>query len=126
MASSRALAWRCAGCPHHACMAQTPAWGLLAGLPERGFYAPGLIADMVQGEAADWWWQKVDMASPHNCLGPVACLLLSMVPHAADPEGAISFMGLTETPLRSRMLTETTSAVSTVRQYLRVSPPEDL
>ncbi|DBA89373.1 TPA: hypothetical protein ACH3X1_016234 [Trebouxia sp. C0004] len=57
---------------------------------------------MSAGETADRWWQRVSSRKPKMALAKLARMVLSVVPHAAEPEKSFSFMGLVHDPLRNR------------------------
>lgn len=86
---------------------------------------------LAPGADPDEWWQVVGRNLPLEAdktpgiISVLARLLLSVVPHAADPERAFSAMGLDHSPLRNRFNEDTVSKMGLVRSHNRVSPPED-
>jgi len=83
------------------------------------------------GTEPDEWWDVVGKGLPKEADGTPAIIsifsrmLLSAVPHAADPERAFSGMGLDNDELRNRLLQSTVGMVALVRSYNRVAFPDE-
>lgn len=79
----------------------------------------------------DEWWDVVGKDLPNEADGIPAIIsifsrmLLSAVPHAADPERAFSGMGLDNDELRNCLLQSTVGMMALVRSYNRVAFPDE-
>ncbi|KAL0025006.1 hypothetical protein WJX77_010992 [Trebouxia sp. C0004] len=86
---------------------------------------------LTAGSDPDEWCDVVGKALPKEAddlpaiISVLARLLLSTVPHAADPERAFSAMGLDHSPIRNRFNKGTVSNMALVRSYHRVAPPDE-
>ena len=83
------------------------------------------------GAEPDEWWDVVGKGLPKEADGTPAIIsifsrmLLSAVPHAADPERAFSGMGLDHSELRNRFLQSTVGQMALVRSYNRIAIPDE-
>lgn len=82
-----------------------------------------------EGDTVEVWWKRVAADQPAGSqkgIVEVARMVACVVPHAADPERAFSFMGSVHTQQRNRFKVSTVSVMAEMKSYLELCPPEDL
>ena len=86
---------------------------------------------LAAGADPDEWWRVVGNGLPQEAdktpaiISVFARLLLSVVPHAADPERAFSAMGLDHSAIRNRFNEFTVSMMALIRSFYRISLPDE-
>ncbi len=83
-------------------------------------------SELAKGETPDMWWTRLGRQETNRLLVKVARSILSITPHAADPERAFSFMGMTHSSIRNRFKPSTVGSMAQIKSYLLIRPPEEV
>lgn len=82
--------------------------------------------ELAKGETPDMWWSRLGRQQPNRLIVKVARSILSITPHAADPERAFSFMGMTHSSIRNRFKASTVGSMAQIKSYLLIQPPDEV
>ena len=82
-----------------------------------------------EGDTVEVWWKRIAAGQPvgrSRTIVILARMLACIVPHAADPERAFSFMGNVHTHQRNRFKVSTVGKMAEIKSYLQLCPPENM
>lgn len=80
---------------------------------------------LAESDTPDMWWTRCSRQDPNQLLAKVARSVLSITPHAADPERAFSFMGMTHSSIRNRFKASTVGSMAQIKSYMLIRPPDE-
>lgn len=79
-----------------------------------------------KGEMPDIWWSRLGRQQPNRLIVKVARSILSITPHAGDPERAFSFMGMTHSSIRNPFKASTVDSMAKIKSYMLTHPPDEV
>ncbi|KAL3141790.1 hypothetical protein ABBQ32_004464 [Trebouxia sp. C0010 RCD-2024] len=80
---------------------------------------------LAESDTPDMWWTRCSRQDPNQLLAKVARSVLSITPHAADPERAFSFMGMTHSSICNRFKASTVGSMAQIKSYMLIRPPDE-